>query len=38
MVIEVLTSVVNNMRIFMKHGSFEAEKEYRAALIVLERV
>lgn len=38
MVIEVLTCVINNMRVFLKHESFEAEKEYRAALIVPEEV
>lgn len=38
MVLDVLTSVINNMRIFLKHERFEAEKEYRAALIVPEEV
>ena len=38
MVIEVLTSVINNMRIFIEHESFEAEKKYRATLIVPEEV
>ena len=38
MVIEVLTSVINNMRVFLKHESFKAEKEYRTALIVPEEV
>lgn len=38
MVLEVLIRVINNMRVFIKHESFETEKEYRAVLIVPEEV
>lgn len=38
MVLEVLISVINNMRIFIKHEKYKAEEEYRAALIVPEEV
>ena len=36
--LNVLISVINNMRVFIKHESFETEKEYRAVLIVPEEV
>lgn len=38
MVQAVLISVINNMRIFMKHDKFKGEEEYRAALIIPEEV
>lgn len=38
MILDVLINVINNMRIFMKKQKFEKEKEYRATLIVPEKV